>query len=77
MGAMRKIALAVIVWTVAAFCQTTVRESEWIEAKSAHYSVFYQPGLEDDVRFTRTWLDRAEELLKDKYALLSGRRRQL
>jgi hypothetical protein len=35
-------------------------EAQWIEAKSAHYSVFYQKGYEKDVEFTRMWLNRAE-----------------
>lgn len=41
----------------------------WIESKSAHYSVFYQAGFEKDVEFARTWADRAERLMKDKYGV--------
>ena len=41
-------------------------DAQWIEGKSAHYSVFYQNGYEKDVEFTRMWLNRAEQLMKDK-----------
>jgi hypothetical protein len=40
--------------------------AQWIEARSAHYSIFYAAGFENDAMFTRTWLDRAEQLMKDK-----------
>jgi hypothetical protein len=43
--------------------------AQWIEAKSAHYSIFYQSGYERDAEFTRMWLDRAEDLLKEKYGV--------
>ena len=70
---MAKIASAVIsaaiFWPASVFCQTPVKEPQWIEAKSVHYSIFYQPGFEEDLKFTRTWLDRAEELLKVKYGV--------
>lgn len=44
-------------------------EGQWIEQKAAHYGIFYQAGYEPDAAFTRTWLDRAEDLLKSKYRL--------
>jgi hypothetical protein len=40
-----------------------------LKRRALTYSVFYQSGFEDDVKFVRTWLDRAEELLKDKYGV--------
>lgn len=43
--------------------------AQWSESKSAHYTVFYQAGYEKDVTFTRTWLDRAEDLMKTKYGV--------
>jgi hypothetical protein len=51
------------------FAATGLVEAQWIEAKSASYSIFYQSGYEKDVKFTRTWLDRAEDLLKNKYGV--------
>jgi hypothetical protein len=51
------------------FTATALVEAQWIEAKSTHYSIFYQSGYEKDARFTRTWLDRAEDLLKNKYGV--------
>jgi len=48
-------------------------QASWVEAKSSHFSISYQPGYENDMEFTRTWLGRAEELLKDKYgAVFTG-----
>ena len=44
-------------------------DAQWLEAKSAHYSIFYQAGYEQDVAFTRTRLDRAEDLMKSKYGV--------
>lgn len=44
-------------------------EAQWIEAKSAHYTIFYQTGYEKDVEFTRTWLERTEQLMKTKYGV--------
>ena len=41
----------------------------WIETKSDHYSIFYQAGYDKDAEFTRTWLNRAEELLTSKYGV--------
>ena len=43
--------------------------AQFIESKAANYSVFYQPGYEKDLEFTRSWLDRAETLLKQKYGV--------
>ena len=44
-------------------------DAQWIEAKSAHYSIFYQSGYETDAEFTQLWLNRAEQLMKDKYGV--------
>ena len=51
------------------FVTVPCARAQWIEAKNAHYSIFYQAGYEKDAEFTRTWLDRAEELLKSKYGV--------
>ena len=48
---------------------TPIVNAQWIETKSANYSIFYQSGYERDVEFTRTWLNRAEDLLKSKYGV--------
>jgi len=44
-------------------------QAEFLESKSANYSVFYQSGYEKDVAFTRAILDQAEDLLKSKYGV--------
>jgi hypothetical protein len=44
-------------------------DAQWIEAKSAHYTIFYQAGYEADVAFTRAQLDRAEALMASKYGV--------
>jgi hypothetical protein len=43
--------------------------AQFKESKAENYSVFYQPGYEGDLAFARTWLDRAEALLKQKYGV--------
>src|SRR5262249_39587678 len=43
--------------------------AQWLEAKGAHYLIFYKAGSEPDVAFTRKWLDRAEQLMKTKYGV--------
>jgi len=40
---------------------------QWLEAKGNGYSIFYQKGFENDVPFARTWADRAEVVMRDKY----------
>ena len=47
----------------------------WLDSQSAHYSVFYQPGYERDVPFTRRWLDASEQLMKTKYSVTPDRYR--
>src|SRR6267378_962334 len=44
--------------------------AEWLESKSAHYTVFYQAGYEKDVEFTQKWLDATEQLMKSKYSVM-------
>jgi hypothetical protein len=43
--------------------------AQWLESKSPHYTVFYEAGSDNDVTFTRTWLDRVEEVMKSKYGV--------
>jgi len=43
--------------------------AQWTEIKSPNYSIFRQAGYEKDAEFARTWLDRAESLLKKKYGV--------
>ena len=45
-------------------------QEPWIESKSAHFSVFYQAGFEDDARRVRTWAEDAERLMKEKYGVV-------
>lgn len=40
-----------------------------LEVKRAHYSVFYDAGSEKDAAFVAGWMDRAEQLMKDKYGV--------
>lgn len=42
----------------------------WIEARSTHYSVFYKAGFDKDAEFARTWADRTEQVMKDKYGVV-------
>ena len=42
-------------------------DGQWLESKGGHYSVFYQNGFERDTLFARTWADRAEQVMRDKY----------
>jgi len=46
-----------------------IADSQWIESKSAHYTVYYNAGYEKDAEFTRTWLDKTEILMKSKYGV--------
>lgn len=39
------------------------------EFKGARYTIFYQPGYESDVAFTRRWLDATQGLMKAKYGV--------
>jgi hypothetical protein len=48
-------------------------DAQWLESKSAHYTVFYQAGYEKDVAFTREWLDATEQLMKSKYGVTPDR----
>jgi hypothetical protein len=49
--------------------------AQWLEARAKHYIVFYRSGSEQDVAFTRKWLDRAEQLMKTKYGASPDRYR--
>jgi hypothetical protein len=63
----------VVFIVLALFGAMSRADAQWLEAKSAHYSIFYQAGYEQDVAFTRTQLDRAEDLMKSKYGVTPGR----
>ena len=39
--------------------QAAATDARWLEAKSAHYTVFYRSGFERDVERTREWFDGA------------------
>jgi len=41
----------------------------WIEVRLAHYSIFYQPGFESDVRSVQGLADAAERLMQEKYGV--------
>jgi len=53
----------------------TLSGAQWIETKRPHYSIFAQPGYEADVELARTWMDRAETLMKSKYGVVPDRYR--
>jgi hypothetical protein len=57
------------------FLSFAVLQPQWIESKSPHYSIFSRPGFEDDVELVRTWMDRAEALMKSKYGVTPDRYR--
>ena len=44
-------------------------QQPWLEAGSAQYTIYYVSDYEQDVEFVRTWLDRAERLMLDKYGI--------
>ena len=44
-------------------------DGPWFEAKAAHYSVFYKDGFDKDVATARRWMDRTEQLMKEKYGV--------
>ena len=46
---------------------------QWIEARSANYSIFYEAGNEHDVEFARTWMNQADDLMKNKYGVIPNR----
>lgn len=41
----------------------------WLEARRSNYTIFYQAGFEPDVEFARTWMDRAEDVMRTKYGV--------
>ena len=57
--------LVVIVLLIVAVSASA--QSQWLESKSAHYTVFYQAGFEKDSAIIRTWLDQIEKFMKSKY----------
>jgi hypothetical protein len=61
----RHLILVVIVLLIAAVSASA--QSQWLESKSAHYTVFYQVGFEKDSAIIRTWLDQIEKFMKSKY----------
>jgi len=58
-----------IIFLAVALVGASQLEAQWIEQKTAHYSIFYLSGNEQDAAFARTWLDHAEDLLKTKYRI--------
>jgi hypothetical protein len=50
-----------------------VTSTRWIEAKSAHFSIFYQAGYEKDAAFTQAVLNRADRVMDDKYGVTIDR----
>ena len=51
------------------FAAGQIIDAQRMEVKSDYHSILYQSGYEKDAQFTRTWLDRAEDLLKTKYGV--------
>jgi hypothetical protein len=66
-------AAGVLTVLTALFTAPRVAEAQWLESTNNHYSIFYQAGYEKDVAFTRTWMSRAEQLMKDKYGVTPDR----
>ena len=42
---------------------------QWLEEDNGQYTIYYRQEYEQDVAFVRTWLDRAEGLMLNKYGL--------
>jgi hypothetical protein len=57
--------LLLSIFTVDGSAQAT--QPPWIEARGSYYSVYYQTGFEADAAFAKTWADRAQQLMHDKY----------
>src|SRR5262245_49878447 len=61
---------AVVLWLGSAVLSA---DSQWIETRRAHYTIFHRAGYEQDAEFIRTWLDSAEQLMKSKYGVSPDR----
>ena len=42
---------------------------QWLEDDNGQYTIYYMQEYEHDVEFVRTWMDRSERLMLDKYGL--------
>jgi hypothetical protein len=67
---MRAVACFTLLGCLAIVTATAGAQDPWLVFKSGHYSVFYQTAFEKDLAFARTWADRAEVLMKDKYGVV-------
>jgi pimeloyl-ACP methyl ester carboxylesterase len=67
---MRKVLAAAAALMLGVAAQAPER---WLDVRAAHYGVFYKPGYDSDVPFTRRWLDASEELMKSKYGVTPDR----
>jgi hypothetical protein len=56
-----------LVVVASVWAMSASRSPQWLESKSAHYTLFYQAGFEEDVEFTRRWLSATERLMNSKY----------
>ena len=43
--------------------------TQWLKEDNGQYTIYYVQEYEQDVEFVRTWMDRAERLMLDKYGL--------
>ena len=43
--------------------------AQWLKEDNGQYTIYYRQEYEQDVEFVRTWMDRAESLMLDKYGL--------
>jgi hypothetical protein len=64
-------ALALVVLPITGF--RFQARPQWIEKKSAHYTVLYRAGYEKDAEFTAKWMRRTEQLMKTKYGITADR----
>jgi hypothetical protein len=69
----QRLLLALILLALILGAAPSRADAQWLESKGAHYTVFYQPGYEKDVEFTRKWLDATEQLMRTKYRAMPDR----
>src|SRR5690349_22549999 len=47
--------------------------AQWMESKSAHYSIYYEAGYEHDAELAKSALDSTEKLMSTKYGVMPDR----
>ena len=58
-----------IVFLCALFSIANTLAQPWMTEDNGQYTIYYVQEYEQDVEFVRTWMDRAERLMLDKYGI--------